>query len=44
VRLDGGDAAGLAELLELPASMVEHGVLRGLAVWAQTQQRPVAGL
>jgi type III pantothenate kinase len=44
VRLDGGDAAGLAELLGLPAGIVEHGELRGLAVWAQTQRRPVAGL
>ena len=37
VRLDGGDAAGLAPLLAMPTSMVEHGVLHGLAVWAQTQ-------
>jgi type III pantothenate kinase len=37
LRLDGGDAAGLAPLLERPASMVEHGVLHGLAVWVQTQ-------
>jgi type III pantothenate kinase len=37
VRLDGGDAAGLASLLGMPASMVEHGVLHGLAVWAQAQ-------
>lgn len=37
VRLDGGDAAGLAPLLELHADMIEHGVLHGLAVWAQTQ-------
>ena len=42
VRLDGGDAADLASLLGLPASMVEHGVLHGLAVWAQTQQGLVA--
>lgn len=37
VRLDGGDAAALAPLLALPAERVEHGVLQGLAVWAQTQ-------
>ena len=37
VRLGGGDAAGLAPLLGLPTTMVEHGVLRGLAVWAQAQ-------
>jgi type III pantothenate kinase len=37
VRLDGGDAAGLAPLLAVPASMAEHGVLHGLTVWAQTQ-------
>jgi type III pantothenate kinase len=43
VRLDGGDAAGLAPLLELRASMVEHGVLHGLAVWAQTQPGAVSG-
>jgi len=36
VRLDGGDAASLASLLGLPATMVEHGVLHGLAVWAQS--------
>ena len=33
----------LAPLLGQPVSMVEHGVLHGLAVWAQTQQGPVAG-
>jgi type III pantothenate kinase len=43
VRLDGGDAADLAALLGLPAGIVEHGVLHGLAVWAQTQQGPLAG-
>lgn len=43
VRLDGGDAASLASLLGLPASMVEHGVLHGLAVWAQTQPGSAAG-
>jgi type III pantothenate kinase len=37
VRLDGGDADALVPLLELRASMVEHGVLHGLAVWVQTQ-------
>lgn len=37
VRLDGGDAAELAPLLDLRTSMVEHGVLHGLAVWVQTQ-------
>lgn len=37
VRLDGGDAAALAPLLALPVERIEHGVLRGLAVWAQTQ-------
>ena len=37
VRLDGGDAAALSPLLSLHASTVEQGVLRGLAVWAQTQ-------
>jgi type III pantothenate kinase len=43
VRLDGGDAAGLAPLLDLPASMVEHGVLHGLAVWAQAQSGVAGG-
>lgn len=43
VRLDGGDAAGLAPLLGLPAHMTEHGVLHGLAVWAQAQSGPAAG-
>ncbi|MCX7514582.1 type III pantothenate kinase [Frateuria hangzhouensis] len=42
VRLDGGDAAALAPLLGLSANMVEHGVLHGLAVWAQTQSDAVA--
>lgn len=42
VRLDGGDAAGLVPLLGLPASMVEHGVLHGLAVWAQAQSGAAA--
>jgi len=37
VRLDGGDAPGLAPLLAMPVAMIEHGVLHGLAVWAQTQ-------
>lgn len=37
VRLDGGDAAGLVALLGLHTAMVEHGVLHGLAVWAQAQ-------
>lgn len=37
VRVDGGDAAGLVSLLSQPATMVEHGVLQGLAVWAQAQ-------
>jgi type III pantothenate kinase len=43
VRLDGGDAAVLASLLGVPADLVEHGVLHGLAVWAQTQQEPAGG-
>ncbi|HEV2622924.1 MAG TPA: type III pantothenate kinase [Frateuria sp.] len=43
VRLDGGDAAGLAPLLDLPASLVEHGVLHGLAVWVQTQSGAESG-
>jgi type III pantothenate kinase len=43
VRLDGGDAADLAALLGLPVRVVEHGVLHGLAVWAQTQQGPDPG-
>ncbi|UGB37637.1 type III pantothenate kinase [Frateuria soli] len=37
VRLDGGDAAGLVPLLDLSATLVEHGVLHGLAAWAQAQ-------
>ena len=37
IRLDGGDAAALAPLLALRTQLVEHGVLHGLAVWAQTQ-------
>jgi type III pantothenate kinase len=43
VRLDGGDAAALEPLLELRASMVEHGVLHGLAVWVQTQSSGATG-
>lgn len=43
VRLDGGDAPSLAPLLALPAHMVEHGVLHGLAVWAKTQPGHPAG-
>ncbi|MDE2308589.1 MAG: type III pantothenate kinase [Xanthomonadaceae bacterium] len=35
--LDGGDAARLAPLLSLPAQLSRDGVLRGLAVWADTQ-------
>jgi len=42
VRLDGGDAADLAPLLGLPAVVVEHGVLHGLAVWAQAQSGATA--
>ena len=42
VRLDGGDAAGLVPLLGLPATLVEHGVLHGLAVWAQAQSGAAA--
>jgi type III pantothenate kinase len=43
VRLDGGDAADLAPLLGLRTSLVEHGVLHGLAVWAQTRSDIPAG-
>lgn len=43
IRLDGGDAAALAPLLAVPAQLVEHGVLHGLAVWAQTQSGATAG-
>lgn len=43
VRLDGGDAASLAPLLGLHTSQVEHGVLQGLAVWAQTRSELPAG-
>ncbi|MEI7037892.1 type III pantothenate kinase [Fulvimonas yonginensis] len=42
VRLDGGDAAALAPLLGVPVQVVEHGVLHGLAVWAQTQSDATA--
>ncbi|WP_458071287.1 type III pantothenate kinase [Rhodanobacter sp. BL-MT-08] len=35
--LGGGDAAELQALLALPAQMTRDGVLRGLAVWANTQ-------
>jgi type III pantothenate kinase len=34
--LGGGDAARLAPLLSLPAQLSRDGVLRGLAVWADT--------
>lgn len=34
--LDGGDAERLAPLLSLPARLSQDGVLRGLAVWANT--------
>ena len=34
--LGGGDAARLAPLLSLPARLSQDGVLRGLAVWADT--------
>lgn len=34
LSLSGGDARQLAPLLTLPARHSEHGVLRGLAVWA----------
>jgi type III pantothenate kinase len=37
--LGGGDAAELRPLLALPAQMTRDGVLRGLAVWANTQSR-----
>ncbi|OOG55494.1 type III pantothenate kinase [Rhodanobacter sp. C03] len=35
--LDGGDAATLLPLLSLPAQLSRDGVLRGLALWADTQ-------
>jgi len=35
--LGGGDAARLVPLLSLPAQLSRDGVLRGLAVWADTQ-------
>ena len=35
--LGGGDAAILLPLLSLPAQLSHDGVLRGLAVWADTQ-------
>ncbi len=35
--LGGGDAAELQPLLTLPVQMTRNGVLRGLAVWANTQ-------
>jgi len=35
--LGGGDAAELQPLLTLPVQMTRDGVLRGLAVWANTQ-------
>lgn len=35
--IDGGDAADLLPLLSLPARLSQDGVLRGLAVWANTQ-------
>ena len=34
--LGGGDAMRLASLLSLPTQLSEDGVLRGLAVWANT--------
>lgn len=37
VLLDGGDAAQLLPLLTVPAQLVTHGVLRGLAQWASTE-------
>lgn len=37
LRLAGGDAAMLAPLLDEPARVIEHGVLEGLALWAQAQ-------
>jgi type III pantothenate kinase len=38
--LDGGDAERLLPLLSLPARMSVDGVLRGLALWADTQMAP----
>jgi len=35
--LGGGDAIELQPLLTLPVQMTRDGVLRGLAVWANTQ-------
>jgi type III pantothenate kinase len=35
--LGGGDAVILLPLLSLPAQLSHDGVLRGLAVWADTQ-------
>ncbi|KRF01830.1 type III pantothenate kinase [Frateuria sp. Soil773] len=40
LMLGGGDAAPLAALLSRPARFSHDGVLRGLAVWAQTQTGP----
>lgn len=37
VRLDGGDAGDLVPLLVLPVGIASDSVLRGLALWAQTQ-------
>ena len=38
--LDGGDAEQIQSLLSLSAQMGSDGVLRGLAVWADTQMAP----
>jgi type III pantothenate kinase len=40
--LAGGDAPPLLSLLSLPAELVHDGVLRGLAVWVDTQMAPSA--
>jgi len=42
--LGGGDAAELQPLLTLPVQMTRDGVLRGLAVWANTQAAKSASI
>lgn len=42
--LGGGDAAELQPLLTLPAQMTRDGVLRGLAVWANTQTAKLSSI